>query len=264
MFPLRARRPFDWECLEVRHCPAPFVGPLPNNSISTVPAERTDPGIVDLMKLDASAAAAWTSPLVFYGDSILYNFGYAAGAPVWGRSIAPLDAEDFSVPGDMTQNVLWRIEDGGELVGHPKVAVVQVGINNLISGRESPAETYAGIEAVVAAIHAKSPSTKILLIGLLPYGGPTNPLRTQIVSINAALAASVDGRSTYFLNVGPQMMDADQAIGANFLPDLGHPNVEGYHLWANAMAGELNQLLGITPAPSPKPPPFIGPLPQKG
>lgn len=255
------RRPLAWDTLEDRRCPSVLLGPYPQPLVSTIPVRRSDPASVALQSYYAQEAARWTPNVAIYGDSITYGFGYGVGSASWGRTIAPLDADDFGVPGETTQNLLWRIEYGGELVGHPRVAVVAIGTNNLIPEGDSPAVTAAGIEAVASAIHAISPTTKVLLMGLLPYGGPSNPYRSEIVTINAALASYADDRSTFFLNIGPELMNANQRIGANFEPDLGHPNAQGYAVWADTMIGTLDHLLGIVPAPSP--PPIFGPMPQR-
>ena len=46
-------------------------------------------------------------------------------------------AADFGVGSDQTQNVLWRLLNG-ELGGHPKVAVVMIGTNDLGYGPQRP------------------------------------------------------------------------------------------------------------------------------
>ena len=68
--------------------------------------------------------------------------------------------------GDTTQNLLYRI-DTGELAGHPKVAVVMIGINDLIGGA-TPAADAANIAGVVSDIRAESPDTQVLLLSVLP------------------------------------------------------------------------------------------------
>src|SRR5690606_11425250 len=66
---------------------------------------------------------------VFFGDSLTdgwHNLGKAA----WERFIAPLNAGNFGLGGDRTQQVLWRMVNG-ELDGlDPKVFVLLIGTNN--------------------------------------------------------------------------------------------------------------------------------------
>ena len=73
--------------------------------------------------------------IVFVGDTILYHLGLNS---VWNKVFAPMHAVNFSIPGDGTQNLLWRIQNWGstsatgEAMGtgdemKPKVFVVHVG-----------------------------------------------------------------------------------------------------------------------------------------
>ncbi len=107
--------------------------------------------------------------------------------------------------------MLWRIEDGGEFVGHPDVVVVAIGINNLVFGHDSPQDTFGGIAKIVATIHGLSPTTKVVVEGLLPYGDPTSPIRPEIAEVNADLATLADEQTTYYINPGPQTRPANAA-----------------------------------------------------
>ena len=136
-------------------------------SMAVTPVERLDPYAVQHHAANVAIADAGKTDVVFFGDSITDYFETAQGSPVWQREIAPLNAADFGVSGDQTQHLLWRLQNG-ELDGHPKVAVVNIGTNNLAYNTTS--ETAAGVAAVVQQIEALSPKTKILLMGLFPRG----------------------------------------------------------------------------------------------
>src|SRR5436190_7359784 len=65
--------------------------------------------------------------LLFLGDSITEGWGNNA---VWQKQYGALNAANFGIGGDMTQNVLWRIQNG-EIEGiSPKVIVLMIGTNN--------------------------------------------------------------------------------------------------------------------------------------
>ncbi len=253
MNPRRRRRFIDWDSLEPRECLAAAVGPsaMP---ISVIPTPPTNPVCLWLDGVYANESVASSPNVAFFGDSITYNFGFASGSPVWAKQIAPLNSEDFGVPGDTTENLLWRLDYAGGLACHPKVAVVNIGINNLGSG-QTPQETVQGIEAVLSTIRFLSPNTKVVLVGLLPAFGPDDPLRGQIAQVNSAIAGLANGANTFFLDIGPSLEGPGGSITANFEPDFGHPNQQGYQIWANSMMGVLDYLLDIDliPAPTPKP-----------
>ncbi len=46
--------------------------------------------------------------IVFVGDTILYHLGLNSA---WNKVFAPMHAVNFSIPGDGTQHVLWRIHN---------------------------------------------------------------------------------------------------------------------------------------------------------
>ena len=57
----------------------------------------------------------------------------APGKEIWDQYYGKLNAANFGISGDKTQHVLWRI-DQGELDGiSPKVVVLLIGTNNLLS-----------------------------------------------------------------------------------------------------------------------------------
>ena len=184
--------------------------------------------------------------VVFLGDSITLLWGDQQraylGSAAWARDFAPLGARNFGIFGDLTQNVLWRVEDG-ELAGHPRAVVLQVGLNNLMAG-DSPQATVAGIDAVVAAIGRESPRTRILLLGLLPaHSAPADPLRVEVRQVNALLAAQRFRRNVQFLDVGSALLQSDGTLTPGVTIDTVHPSPEGYQRLAAAIDGPLLALL---------------------
>jgi lysophospholipase L1-like esterase len=250
------RRP-AWDDLESRLCPS-LVGPVPEVPVSTVPVQQTGAPFLALQDLYKQEAAAWTPQVVFYGDSITYNFAYLFGQEAWGKDISPLNAANFGEQGDTTQNILWRIENGEFPKVPPKVVVIQAGANNLGTFGESPGVTLLGIENLVNVVHSMSPTSKILVVGMFPAGPPSDPMRPEIVQINAQLARFVDNRTSFFLNSGPEFLSGGDTLNADYEPDLVHPNAFGYQVWAGQLAGMLDLLLRIVPMPT-APPPLASP-----
>ena len=159
--------------------------------------------------------------------------------------MAPIGAADFGVAGDLAENLLWRVENG-ELAGAPRVAVVEIGTNNLGVG-ESVGDTVAAVESVVDAVRAISPSTQVVLMGLLPRGSADDSIRGEIGQANADLAAWAPTSASTFLDIGPAVTAAGGSIAADFLPDELHPNADGYQAWADSVEGVV---LGLLDAPA--------------
>ncbi|WP_435005793.1 GDSL-type esterase/lipase family protein [Tundrisphaera lichenicola] len=190
--------------------------------------------------------------LVFLGDSIFYAWGDDSrndlGHPSWRSEFAPLKAVNFGFPGDQTQHLLHRIDDG-ELDGHPRVAVVLIGTNNLTSGQSVEA-TASGIAAVVDRIRQASPSTRILLLGLLPRGSrASDPLRVAAGRVNEIIERWASRTGVDYLDVGASFLRPDGRIDVNLMMDDLHPSPGGYQSMAEALRDPIRRLLGVGRSP---------------
>jgi beta-glucosidase len=223
-----------------------------------VPTTGAYPDLVRTAIHDAYVAQAQQAPtpVVFLGDSITYlwgtssyNWGPASrlgtGVAAWNADIAALGASNFGIPGDQTQNLLYRVENG-ELDGTPKLAVVMIGINDLLGGR-TPNETAAGVASVVSTIRAESPGTEVLLLGILPTA--STALNAEVGQTNALIARMSQEPGIAFLNPGADFYTSSGTVNTSLLADGVHPSPAGYAVIGSAIEGSLVTSLqeGITP-----------------
>ena len=134
--------------------------------------------------------------------------------------------------------------------GGAKAIVLMIGSNNTGVEREAgkagrprgkTPEVIAGVKAVVAALRAKRPESKILLLGIFPRSEKNDsPQRGQI---NAALAPMHDGKHVFYLDIGKNFLKPNGDIDRSVMPDGTHPNDKGYELWARAIEQPLKNLL---------------------
>ena len=184
--------------------------------------------------------------ILFLGDSITQGWNLG-GNLIWNDYYSRFDAANFGIAGDTTQGVLWRIEKG-ELDGiNPKVVVLLLGINNILTGYPAN-DVMKGIEKVVQEIHGKLPHSKLLILGIFPIGAdPADPrtalARAKIKTVNHELAALDDGNKTRFLDIGDKFLDPNGKLSPEVMPDAVHPSAKGYKIWANAMSQLLNEML---------------------
>ena len=75
--------------------------------------------------------------IVLVGDSIVN--GLQRYDDVWQKHFVPLHATNFGIPGDKTQNILWRMEDL-DFPPNIEFAFIHCGTNNL-NEKKSKAET---------------------------------------------------------------------------------------------------------------------------
>jgi lysophospholipase L1-like esterase len=180
--------------------------------------------------------------LLFLGDSITEGWGNNA---VWQKSYAPLNAANFGIGGDTTENVLWRILNG-EIEGlSPKVAVLMIGTNNFGLEGHAPADVAKGITTIVQTLRKKLPTTKILLLGIFPRDEkPNTESRKKIQKVNEQIAGLDDKKNVRFLDIGPKFTNPDGSIAKEIMPDFLHLSEKGYQIWADAMDPLLKQLMG--------------------
>ncbi len=177
--------------------------------------------------------------LYFLGDSVVE----AMHKDVWLTHYQNLRAANFGMNGDMTQHILWRLQNG-ELDGvSPRVVVLLAGANNV--GGYSVEDVAAGVKAIVSLIRQKLPDTKVLLVGILPRGQKPNSAREKIGKINAILAKMDNGGTIRFIDVTEKLMDADGLITHSIMPDYVHLSPQGYNTWAETMHPLLLDMMGL-------------------
>lgn len=186
------------------------------------------------------------------GDSITHMFGgepkshIARGVPTWNKYYTPRNAINMGFGWDRTQNMLWRLQNGAMDGITPKVAVVLAGTNNLTGTNNAPTNTpeeiVAGVKAICDTIHNKSPSTKILLLSVLPRHG--EDLNKRIKEVNKLLPSLEKDKHITFLNMWKRFASADSQQNKKYFHDSAHPNAAGYQLWAETIEPTLTKLLG--------------------
>jgi lysophospholipase L1-like esterase len=201
------------------------------------------------------------APVIFVGDSITQNYEKNKEPdenflPIWERYYAPRKALNLGFSGDMTEHVLWRLQNG-EVDGlHPKVAVVLIGTNNTNRGKQTAAQTQAGVDAVVAELQKRMPKTQILLLGILPSGiSPEKTATDQAINSYLAKKYAMADRVT-FLDIGQIFYEGGKLNEKIFYdtrmssprPSL-HPDTVGQRMMAEAIEPVLARLLGEKPIP---------------
>ena len=144
--------------------------------------------------------------------------------------------DDVRIGGDSTRQVLWRMEHG-EFDGiTPKLGVLKIGTNHLYGDGNAGTdeEIASGISVIVSTIRAKSPTTKVLLLGLLPRQNDCFSNRTK--RINALIAPLDDGETVRFLDLSDRFQtEVGQVKPELYGPDQLHLVKAGYQVWADAM-----------------------------
>jgi beta-glucosidase len=169
------------------------------------PAMRDDTAYwAGTVKQQAETMKQSQAKIIFIGDSLTEGWDKA----VWQMRIAPAKALNFGIGGEGPQHVLWRLEHGILEGTSPETVVLMIGINNFWR-HFSTADTTRGIEAIVERIHTRHPTTRIVLLGLLPVYEAASPIRPWIAEINGGLK-KLDGRNKVeFFDLSAGFLEAD-------------------------------------------------------
>ncbi len=187
-------------------------------------------------------ASQGDAEVLFLGDSLTWAW-QNIGETVWNQYYAPLHALNAGVPGDRTENLLWRIQQG-ELTGaHPKLVILQIGTNNVDT--DSASDIATGVSAVVAALEQQLPDAKILVLGILPRAAdPTDRTRQSAASANELVRGIADNSQIFYSDPSPSFLRTDGSLATDlYLSDNKHLSASGYQVLRAALAEEIDMLL---------------------
>jgi lysophospholipase L1-like esterase len=212
---------------------------------SVVPVANDEPfWQADNAKINAQAQQG-NSDLLFVGDSITYGW-QLAGQSVWNPYYATRRAMLAGIPGDQTQNVLWRI-DHGNLDGiRPKLVVLMIGTNN---ETDPPDDVAAGVMAIVQDLRVQLPEANMLLLGILPRGSmAADPQRQKDAVANGLLRGLAAGQDVNYLDLTPAFLNEDGTLRSGLIQsDDVHPTAQGYAVIADALEPIVAPIAGPRP-----------------
>ncbi len=184
--------------------------------------------------------------VLFLGDSITYLWtvgegdvsGYLGGQRLFDKYFGDMKVANFGIPGDTTQGVLWRWQNG-EGQGHkPKAVMLMLGTNN--TGGSSAEEIAEGVGAVVLELRKDFPDAKIMLLAIFPRGAtPNDANRKKVEAVNQIIAKLDDQKHMFFMNINAKFLNENGGL-IGFRPNENlHPVEEGFDIWGAAVAPTL-------------------------
>ena len=170
---------------------------------------------------------------VMIGDSITHS---------WSKHPEILNGSNLlnlGFPGDRTQNVLWRIDNGALDGISPKLVTLMIGTNNLHEDKKAyppdkPEDIFTGIRAIVREVGNHLPNTPIVIFSIFPR--KAGPAYERVKAVNALLPQLAEDKRVYHLNLnGLFLNDKGLQNQSLFDKDLLHLNKQGYLAWASAL-----------------------------
>ncbi len=185
---------------------------------------------------------------VMIGDSITHHWGgepsggsRKTGAASWERLFAPHAVTNMGFGFDYVDNAYYRVQNG-ELNGiSPRVIIILLGTNNLGHRGDTPQACADNIKAFIRLVRQKCPSSKILLLGVLPR--KEKNLAEPVKQTNRLLAKFHNGKNVFFADPGKALLSGDGFSPQNaFMRDVVHPNARGYEILERELAVLLKKL----------------------
>lgn len=184
-----------------------------------------------------------TVDLLWIGDSITHGWE-GDGKAIWEKYYAKRKSLNLGFSGDRTENVLWRLDHGAIDGIAPKVAVIMIGTNNAGHRQDAAEDIAAGISEILKTLRKKLPETKIVLLAIFPRGADDEDgLRKLNQGANEIIKGYAKDKDVYFVDINGSFVDASGKLPKEVMPDLLHPNEEGYRRWAEALEPTLAKLL---------------------
>jgi beta-glucosidase len=186
--------------------------------------------------------------LIIIGNSIFHSLDNEDRKEVWEKYLDQYRTVNMGISGDRTENVIWRLQNGSLENINPKVALLLIGTNNTDGNHylniSTPEELAGGIWKICEIVEEKLPATKILIMGILPYGYKPNH-RDNINKATNALISKFPKMDTNlcYMDIGPIYLDADGKVRKELMPDYLHPNPEGHLLMFAALEDEIERLM---------------------
>ena len=191
--------------------------------------------------------------LLMIGDSITFRWE-RQGKKAWEEFYGKRRAVQIGSSGDMTDHVLWRLQNGGVAGCSPKLTVLLIGTNNTGLRNDPPEETAYGVEAIVREIRKRLPESKILLLAIFPRGNGASDHeghRKRVAAIleannkvNAIIKGLADEKTIFYRDYGNVFLDEKGNVNPELMPDYVHPNDAGFRAWGKAMEPFIKEQLG--------------------
>lgn len=190
--------------------------------------------------------------LVFLGDSITQGWtganerlAKADGERAIDRFFGMYGTVGMGISGDRTEHLLYRIANGHFDGIQPKVIVVMIGVNNLLSGEDTPYETASGITLLVNRLLKKLPKTHVILHGAFASGATSEDQRRVAIDKVHELISPMDRHPRVkYMDLRTLFMMPNGTLNpAYYRNDHIHLKGKAYDLWAKSIKPEVDFLI---------------------
>lgn len=242
-----------------------FTDPIPASSSTAMPEKIHDKyWHGQFVRVNQEVAQAKDCQVIFFGDSITKGWSLlsAQGKPVWEKHFAQYNPINMGNSGGITPTMLYRATQGnldfpeGQA---PAVAVLLCGTNNYgvtqsdggkvqwdLGIDTPPNEVADGVRAIAQAFRTKLPTTRVILLAILPVKQEVKWAKVQ--ETNRILAGySYPKDEVVFLDLQEHFTDDDGKLKPGLFTDGTHLTTGGYQVMADAIQPVIERLIGLGP-----------------
>jgi hypothetical protein len=260
--------PLIWIACQPQPSGPQFDDPIPASSSTTIPEQIYDDyWHSEFERVNKEVRAADGCQLAFFGDSITLRWSgaKAEGQVVWGEKFAKYRPINMGNSGDITPVMLYRVTHGnldfpeGQA---PRVAVLLCGTNNYVVTKSDggnvqwdlgietpPGEVADGIRAVAQVFHRKLPTTRLIVLGILPVKNQAKWEKCR--QTNAILSTyNYPKDEVVFLDLEDHFLNEQGTILPDLFLDGTHLTPDGYAVLAEALLPQIERLIEMGPIPT--------------
>lgn len=192
-------------------------------------------------------------PIVFLGDSITQGLtgsrdrlAVATGTRAIDKAFGKRGAISLGLSGDRTEHLLYRMAHGALQELSPKIIVLQIGVNNVVTGKHTANEVADGIWRTVLGL---SPQAHTLICGPFPAGARGSMTRQTVDSIHDSLqrfnevTAWHSGKLNFtYIDLRGLFLNEDGTCNKNMRGDRIHISDSGQEAWMQAISAAIKNL----------------------
>jgi lysophospholipase L1-like esterase len=221
-------------------------------------------------RVNQAVADADQSRVVFFGDSMTWRWSLAKaeGLTVWQERFGPYNPINMGNSGDITPVMLYRVTHGNLKFAkgqEPAVAVLLCGTNNYVVKQSDggkvkwdlgidtpPREVADGVRAVAQAFRRRLPSTRVIMLGILPVKNEAKWIKCKETNRINAAHSYPDGE-VVFLDLEDAFLNSDGSLMSELFLDGTHLTPKGYAVLADELGPVIERLIEAGPI-QPTPP----------
>lgn len=242
-----------------------FWDPIPRNSSTTVPDAIYDGyWLSEFQRVNKAIKNADRPEVVFFGDSITLRWTMlkAEGKDTWEKKFSKYRPINMGNSGDITPVMLYRVKNGNLDFApdqEPRIAVLLCGTNNFTVTQSDggkvkwelgintpPKEVAHGIRAVAQEFRRRLPSTRVIVLGILPVKNETKWAKCRETNrISASYHYPED--EVVFLDLQEHFLNPDGTQKTDLFLDGTHLTPQGYEALSVQLAPVIGRLLKLGP-----------------